>query len=48
MNEIIEKLEAPLVNESYGDYKLRMEGIHGSEIPVPAAIKRKYIQETNK
>ena len=42
MNELLEKLELPTVAESYLDYKIRMETIHGSDGDVPKAIKLKY------
>ena len=42
MNELLEKLELPTVAESYLDYKIRMESIHGWEGDVPKAIKIKF------
>lgn len=42
MNELLEKLELPTATESYLDYKIKMEEIHGSEGDVPKAIKLKY------
>lgn len=42
MEELLSLLVSPEENETYTDYKSRMEAIHGSEGLIPKAIKIKY------